>query len=430
MCPDIRPGLHSANHSSDAFATRIVVVITRHRPLHSFPDLILGVVAAVARCIVSLIAHRIIRQRYPVLLRQAIRRRIHCEAVARHAASDIRRICYVNRPVAPPVIAELLREALPCPAHRRFHHLRHPVQRVVVVLIRPQHPRRDVIAAVHCVRHEMLHQPDIPVVVAQHRPGRGVIVIVIVRVAVIDSQRPAIPRPVRPLPVRWILNVIARAAIRAEPGIKHLPAPVVMHPVIERRGGPEGLADHLPSRTVFQFGGIVDISIANPGQPAEFAGKAGELPGTVVAVIDDASRRIGLGGDGPGQIVSPREIVRLPRGHIALRIKERKALPFAGRASERVVTGQHIGVPVGAIVAIPARVIADCVAQPAFAVGRCVIDQINSACPVSNGRVAKEKSNCDRQEPLSMIKYLEACTELNFASATAASERRKLELLY
>ena len=65
-------------------------------------------------------------------------------------------------------------------------------------------------------------------------------------------QRAAVPG--RSGPLRRVRAVVDRAAVSSQPHVEQLPARVVMAAVIERRRGPELLADQLPLRVVLDAG--------------------------------------------------------------------------------------------------------------------------------------------------------------------------------
>lgn len=123
--------------------------------------------------------------------------------------------------------------------------------------------------------------------------------------------------------------------------------------LIQRLRRPELLADHLPARVILPVSRVTDRAA-----PAEVAGKVLQPARRVVAIAHCPPRRIGFRSYPARQVISPREIVRLPRRRIARPVKADEALPFAGRSSERVIPGSHIGVPVGSPVAVPPRIVA------------------------------------------------------------------------
>ncbi|MCG3146264.1 MAG: hypothetical protein HONDAALG_04163 [Gammaproteobacteria bacterium] len=97
---------------------------------------VLAVVPAVARHVVSLVAGRVIRHRITVLGRDPVGGRVYRERVASHSRLAGRA---TDRPVAPAVVTETLREQVVRPASAavllRFGHRRNPVQRVVIIII-------------------------------------------------------------------------------------------------------------------------------------------------------------------------------------------------------------------------------------------------------------------------------------------------------
>ena len=78
------------------------------------------------------------------------------------------------------------------------------------------------------------------------------------------SQCAAIPRTVRPFPDGGVFYVKGGVAVGAEARVEHLPAPVVIHPVIKRGGRAQGFADGLSARVIKQARRIIDRRAAAP----------------------------------------------------------------------------------------------------------------------------------------------------------------------
>jgi hypothetical protein len=134
--PINHPRLGRTDDSSHPLAVRVIYVMTRRAALHRLVHPVFAVKPAIARRVVGLIARRIISHPNAILSRQAIGCRVYGEAVARHSRLARRT---TDRPIAPAVVTEVLREQVERPRAAavllRFGHGLDPVQAVIGVII-------------------------------------------------------------------------------------------------------------------------------------------------------------------------------------------------------------------------------------------------------------------------------------------------------
>ena len=174
----------------------------------------------------------------------------------------------------------------------------------------------------------------IPVIVRQRAIRAGVIFIIGQRAAVKESNGSSIPRPGGPAPGDRILDIVGRVAIRPKAAVKHLPAPIVIPPMIQIRRRPEGFAHHLPARVIHQSRRVIAAHAIT-----EIATEVRQLARRVVAVIHHALRGISLALHIARQIIGARRSVDVPPIRIGGILM---ILVLSLHATQGIVSGHHI----------------------------------------------------------------------------------------